>query len=106
MCCVADGHEAWNVATTCYARWNWNQVAPDIGSYDFSIIDTWAAKCIAKGKKIAFGIKPTVVKNLVATPEWLFTKAKAKFTTQPTDTDTTPCASRTPVNNLCARYPG
>lgn len=57
-----------------YNRFNWNQVEPEEGVYDWSVIDTFINKWDALGKKAAFGIACASSTNSASylTPKWVF----------------------------------
>lgn len=57
-----------------YDRFNWNQVEPQEGVYDWSVIDTFINKWDALGKKAAFGIACASSTNSASylTPKWVF----------------------------------
>lgn len=65
-----------------YNRFNWNQVEPTEGVYDWSVIDEFINKWDALGKKAAFGIACASSTNTASylTPKWVF-DAGAEYTT-------------------------
>ena len=65
-----------------YNRFNWNQVEPSEGVYDWTVIDEFINKWDALGKKAAFGIACASSTNATSylTPKWVF-DAGAAYTT-------------------------
>lgn len=69
-----------NIFTTKYTRYDWSDIQPQAGSYNWNWIDSEIAECKAKGKKFAFGIMcantnrsiNTPDKGKYVTPRWVF----------------------------------
>lgn len=57
-----------------YNRFNWNQIEPQEGVYDWTAIDEFISKWDALGKKAAFGIACASSTNSASylTPKWVF----------------------------------
>lgn len=74
---------AWSVCSVGYNRYNWTDIEPGEGVYNWSIIDNDLQACIDKGKKFGFGVKTGAASNTPNSqvcPEWVFA-AGAKYKT-------------------------
>ena len=71
-----------NVISTVYFRFGWNDIEPEEGNYNWSIIDNKLNNCIKRGKKFAFGVMNSCIssREKYVTPKWVF-DAGAKYTT-------------------------
>lgn len=74
------------IYNTRYIRYDWSDIQPQEGVYNWDWIDNEIAKCKANGKKFAFGIMSantnrsinTPDKGQYVTPKWVFDAGAAK----------------------------
>ncbi|MBQ7574343.1 MAG: DUF4832 domain-containing protein [Clostridia bacterium] len=73
--------ELLNLISTGYARFNWYEIEPKEGEYNWALIDSALESWSAVGKKFAFGIMSvnTATTEEYVTPKWVFT-AGARYT--------------------------
>lgn len=65
-----DLEEQYNgIITTKYIRYDWSDIQPLEGSYNWNWIDSEIAECKAKGKKFAFGVMCANTNRSIATPD-------------------------------------
>lgn len=72
-----------SVVSVGYTRFNWSDIEPQEGKYNWQLIDNAINNFAADGKKFAFGVKcaATSVNSQYVTPKWVF-DAGAKGTTK------------------------
>lgn len=60
--------------TVIYRRFNWCDIEPTEGTYNWELIDNMLADCELRGKKFAFGVMNanSSSKNVYVTPQWVF----------------------------------
>lgn len=70
----AETEDVLQYVSVGYNRFNWNQVEPQEGVYDWSVIETFLNKWDSLGKKAAFGIACASSTNNASylTPKWVF----------------------------------
>ena len=68
------------LGTTGYTRYDWSEINPSEGVYNWAPIDHYIAQWAQRGKQFAFGIMSVNVHgNVYGTPKWVFDKG-AKYT--------------------------
>lgn len=54
-----ENNPTWDIVSTVYSRFQWKDINPSEGVYDWSAIDEMIALCEENGKTFAFGIIPS-----------------------------------------------
>lgn len=68
-----DKQDKWfkDVINIAYMKFRWKDLEPEEGIYNFNIIHNWMKPWLAKGYRVAFGVKSTDLDG-TATPYWVF----------------------------------
>lgn len=67
----SDTLDDWPGLTVVYLRIPWSYIEPEEGQFNWSVLDTPAARWIGRGKQIAFRISVSESWTRWATPEWV-----------------------------------
>lgn len=71
---INNEKEIWPLISVGYMRYNWCDIEPEEGKFDWSIIDADIEYFASKGKRFAFGVMGLngASTNVSETPEWVF----------------------------------
>jgi hypothetical protein len=81
---AASGKPDFPEASVAYCRWYWNVLEPELGRFDWHIVDLAIAEARAHGQKLAIRLMP--YSNEDPLPEW-YRKSGAKRANQDPDKD-------------------
>lgn len=74
MTWIDDRSEPRFPSTVCYARWNWNELEPREGQFNWRVIDAAIGNCQKRGGRLAFRVMTTNPhsRGYSSSPKWLF----------------------------------
>lgn len=85
-----------NLTAVSYYRFEWVQIEPEKGKYNWYKIDSMIESCARRGKKFAFGVinANSTSRNVYVTPKWVFDEGAESYT----------CKSKIGVNQVIPKW--